>query len=391
MRPFALLTVCLLLTGPCALAADETVTLVKGEQSVKVMIGEDVFTVYRFGTDRRKPFFQPVTGPGGFELLKQAVATEPAGSQGRKVFVASESAPLGTSQGTGRSVHYGEILEIGKIEGDRLWIAGQDSWIKRSDVAPLAAIVTRLINDDPKPIKDRMSPDYYDHPHHKGIWFSVDEINDIKFWMEDSLVTSQSVEVSPASGHHPATMKIVNHWLDKANQPVLREATTVTFFPNRGLIYDATLSPAGAEVHIGDTKEGMFAIRLPNSMREFAGGGPVTNADGLEGTKAAWGRTSNWVNYDGPVDGHVFGVTLMDFAQNPWKSRYHVRDYGLFAVNPFGAGAYTSGTDDAQPPHARTLKQGESLRFRYGAWIHGPDVSSDQINRIYARFQMAAE
>jgi hypothetical protein len=128
----------------------------------------------------------------------------------------------------------------------------------------------------------------------------------------------------------------------------------------------------------------MFAVRIPNSMREFAGGGPVTNADGAAGTKDAWGRPSHWVNYNGPVDGHVFGVTVMDSPKNPWASRYHVRDYGLFALNPFGAGAYTADTDKL-PAHERTLKPGDALRFRFGLWVHG-EASREQIDKAYGEF-----
>jgi hypothetical protein len=130
----------------------------------------------------------------------------------------------------------------------------------------------------------------------------------------------------------------------------------------------------------------MFAIRLPNSMRELASGGPVTNAEAAQGTKEAWGKTAHWVDYDGPVDGHIFGVTLMDSPRNPWESRYHVRDYGLFAVNPFGGGAYTKGTNDEQPEHNRTLKKGETLQFTYGAWIHGDEVDADEINAVFEQF-----
>lgn len=40
--------------------------------------------------------------------------------------------------------------------------------------APDGAIITRPIDD----------PTDKDHPHHKGIWLAVDEVNEIKFWAE---------------------------------------------------------------------------------------------------------------------------------------------------------------------------------------------------------------
>lgn len=385
MKRCLALAFALLLLPDWALSADPIVTLVQENSSVKVLIGEDVFTVYYHGTDRRKPFFLPVTGPGGFELLKQAVATERPDGLGRKVVVASQAVTLEGTTGAPATVRFGDVLEIGKIEANRLWVTGKEGWISRTDIAPLAAVVTRMINDDPAPTKDRYSTDKYDHPHHKGLWFAVDEINEIKFWMEASLIRTQSVHIEK-SGGPVAEMTIVNHWLDKEDRPIFVETTKVSFDVNRLLTYDAVLTPAIDEIHIGDTKEGMFAIRLPGSMHEKGGKGVVTSSNGLQTSKNAWGKTASWVNYDGPVDGHLFGVTLLDSAQNPWPSRYHVRDYGLFAVNPFGAGAYTDKTDDPQPKHERVLKKGESLHFKFGAWIHGPEVTPEQIQTVYNRF-----
>lgn len=359
------------------------VTLKKNPQSVKATIGDDVFAVFQFDEDRKKPFVLPVTAPGGFELLKAAKASDEPGAAGRRVIIADETPQL--KEGT-HDYKVGDTVEVGEIKEDWLEIPEHDLWIHRSDVAPVVSTVTRQINDNPPRIKDRNDPIYYDHPHHKGIWLSVDEINGIKFWNEDGRIENKSIEVVKASGN-PAIMKTVNHWNDAEGKPLLKEETTIKIYANRLMSYDVTFSAPEQEVEIGDTKEGMFAIRLPNSMREMVAGGPVTNADGAEGTGAAWGRTSNWVDYKGPVDGHVFGVTLMDHPSNKWKSRYHVRNYGLFAVNPFGAGAYTKGRDDQEEPHHRVLKpNGQKLHFKYGICIHGGKTTKDDIEKVFQQF-----
>ena len=76
----------------------------------------------------------------------------------------------------------------------------------------------------------------------------------------------------------------------------------------------------------------------------------------------------------------------MDHPENPRPSRYHVRNYGLFAINPFGVEAYTKGSDDAKPAEPLHLAQGEQVRFRYGLWVHGPDTNKEVIEETYQQF-----
>ncbi|WP_437187181.1 PmoA family protein [Planctomicrobium sp. SH668] len=366
---------------------DERISYEQGDQSVKILIGEDVFTVFHYGTDRRKPFFLPVTGPGGFDLLRKELEEAEAGSISRKVVVVSERVALKDAAGRPAELKFGEIVEVSQIDGNQLKIVEPSGWLSRSDVAPLGAVVTRLISDEKKSPTDPVTGDSYDHPHHKGIWFSVDEIDGIRYWMEGELVRSQSVFATEQDGKS-VVLKLENHWLDREEKPVLIETTKVTITPDRMISYDATLTAAKNDLHIGDTKEGLFAIRLAGRMCESKGGGPVTTSNGVTGTQDAWGRTAAWINYDGPVDGNVFGVTMMDAPENAWKSRYHVRNYGLFSVNPFGDAAYTSESGSPQPAHSRTLQKGDSLRFRYGLWVHGPDVNAEKIE---SQFQLFAE
>jgi hypothetical protein len=63
-----------------------------------------------------------------------------------------------------------------------------------------------------------------------------------------------------------------------------------------------------------------------------------------------------------------------------------VRDYGLFAINPFGQKSYTQGTDDPQPAAPLTLKPGESVRFRYGLYVHRGDATEGQVAAAYEQF-----
>ena len=65
------------------------------------------------------------------------------------------------------------------------------------------------------------------------------------------------------------------------------------------------------------------------------------NADGLTGMAKAWGRRSAWVDYSGEVNGENVGVAIFDHPANPnYPTYWHVRDYGLFSLNPFGQNSF---------------------------------------------------
>lgn len=225
-----------------------------------------------------------------------------------------------------------------------------------------------------------------DHPHHKGIWCAIDEVNGIKFWAEKGTIRNAKVEVVEAQGN-PARLVAVNHWLGEDGKPILEETTKVAIYGNRLLAFDITFKAVADEVVFEDTKEGLFGIRVANTMRESEGG-RVFNQDGVEGTKENWGKHHNWIDYIGEVNDQTHGAALFDHPENPRRSRYHVRNYGLFTLSPFGESAYTNGKNEAQPLH---LKAGETFRLRYALYIHPGDTKAAKVGQVYDQWVKSAK
>ena len=146
--------------------------------------------------------------------------------------------------------------------------------------------------------------------------------------------------------------------------------------------FDITLT-APEQVVFGDTKEGAFAIRLADVLTEKSGSGKMVNAEGKQGMANVWGKHSSWVDYSGTIDGEKLGIAIFDHPSNPgYPVRWHARDYGLFAVNPWGQHAFDPSAQEAHT----TLAAGASLHFRWRVVIHAGDTAGAHIADLYRKF-----
>ncbi|HUG81594.1 MAG TPA: PmoA family protein [Bryobacterales bacterium] len=236
-----------------------------------------------------------------------------------------------------------------------------------------------------------------DHPHHRGLWFTHGEVNGLDFWANElsagrprgGLVEPLEVRTGPG-GVISGTFL----WKTPGGLPILREERTMRFHPgapNRMIDFDVKFTALAEEVHFGDTKEGMFAIRLATPLEEpharaegVVRTGTITSADGKTGEKNLWGKRSPWLDYSGAIEGEKLGVAILDHPSNPKHPTYwHVRSYGLFAANIFGEHDFHR---DPKRDGSVTLKSGEVLRFQYRVVIHPGDVKSADVAGLYQKY-----
>jgi hypothetical protein len=232
-----------------------------------------------------------------------------------------------------------------------------------------------------------------DHLHHTGLWFSYDDVNGVKFWENDPSYKHPNMgrivvrDARFEDGDRAGILTAILEWRDRNGKVLLVENRKMTFHSDpvlRIVDFDIALT-AAEDVTFGDTKEGAFAIRLAESLTERKGG-KMVNADGLSGMAQVWGKRASWVDDSGEVDGEKLGVAIFDHPGNPRPAYWHARDYGLFALNPFGAHAF----DKTQPESHWQLAKGKQLVFRWRVVVHPGDAESGHVAELYKDYAGAA-
>jgi len=229
-----------------------------------------------------------------------------------------------------------------------------------------------------------------DHLHHTGLWFSYDDVNGVKFWENDPSYTKPHIgrivvrNAEWKNGGRAGTLTATMDWRDPDGKVLLVETRNMGFASDpkiRTIDFTVTLT-AAVDVTFGDTKEGAFAIRLADAFTERKGARMV-DADGRATMAKVWGKRSNWVDYTAEVEGERLGVAIFDHPQNPRHPTYwHARDYGLFALNPFGKNAFDP---DQEESHWK-LPAGQNLVFRWRVVIHPCDAESGHVADLYREY-----
>jgi hypothetical protein len=241
-------------------------------------------------------------------------------------------------------------------------------------IGPTGAAFTRSF-----PMKDVAGEDR-DHPHQRSMWFTHGKVNGIDFWSElpgHGTIRETSAAIL-ANGGRLGVVRTTDDWLGPLGKKICDDERVVSFYAlgaSRVIDFDITLKASDGPVIFGDTKEGMFGIRVASSMDvKNKKGGKIINAEGKTDDDA-WGKPSRWVDYTGPVEGETVGIGILNHPDSfRYPTTWHVRTYGLFAANPFGwhdFGQQRSGE--------YVLPQGESIRFRYRVILHAgekPDLNS---------------
>lgn len=229
-----------------------------------------------------------------------------------------------------------------------------------------------------------------DHPHHMGLYFTSDEVNESGFW--NNKTYPPQIVLKKLLKAENNQIESIHIWMDKRNEPLLKENRKMTFAILSNAVqidFDIQLSPIDTVVTFHDTKEGMFAIRLADWLREKGGTGLYHNAEGDSLEKNIWGRRSPYVWIEGKYDNQAIGVGIFHHQSSVNYPTFSMaRGYGLFSANPLGQYVYQSTLKEPNASHYNlTLDPQEKANFRFRVVIYEGHRDATYFKKIDESFQ----
>ncbi len=238
------------------------------------------------------------------------------------------------------------------------------------------------------PMRPARGSEKRDHVHQRSFWFDHGDVNGVSFWAEsDGHGQIDHLEFLTLTGGDQAVIATRNAWRAPNGDVFCEDQRTLVFGADadvRWIDFRVTVTAVQERVVFGDTKEGSFGLRLASSLPvDEEAGGRIVNSEGLTNGQA-WGKRAAWVDYSGPVDGELVGVAILNHPHSfRYPTYWHVREYGLFAANPFGLREFL-GTPDADG--ALELKAGESFSLYYRVILHAGDYQAARIAERFDRY-----
>ncbi len=225
-----------------------------------------------------------------------------------------------------------------------------------------------------------------DHPHHQSVYFGYGDVNGYDFWSTGHGERIVHRAIVNTQGGPEGSLAIVLDWLTPEGEALVREYRRVTFGGEgnlRWMDHDIRLEALNKRLEFADTKEGIFAFRLADELREDKGTGRYENAFGWETEQGVWGKRAPWVALRGILEGEPVTVAIFDHPSTVnYPSYWHARAYGLFAVNPFGKKDFVKGSE----PMNLSIRAGESFHFKYRILLYSGTIPKKDLDEAYQAF-----
>jgi len=209
---------------------------------------------------------------------------------------------------------------------------------------------------------------------HPGLWLAFGDISGQDFWRNKGRIKHLRFIKLPRVEKAQLAFAAENRLQSTNGQTIGTQTSRIALAAlPRGflLIWQADFLPAEEDLVFGDQEEMGLGVRVATRITE-KNGGVILSSTGAQTAKATWGKSFEWCDYSGEVDGRRVGMTLMPDPANFRPSWFHNRDYGLMVANPFGRKAMNQGEISQV-----VVKKGERLSLRFGVYLHSAPLKTD--------------
>ena len=244
------------------------------------------------------------------------------------------------------------------------------------------------------------TPEARDHDWHRSVWFGHGLVNGHDLWRvlpDQKTGTIQHDGVVETREGPIGLLRVRHRWLAGDGKVLCTDETTIRIrrvAAGTFLDHEIVIRASHGPLVLGDTEEGSLAVRVNEALRvvhgkgkeKRTGTGHIVNASG-DRDGAAWGKRSPWCDYSGSLpDGRVIGVAIFDHPKNPTQPTWwHVRDYGLFAANPFGRHDFEKLKNQPDAGNIAVPAGGE-LVLRHRIFFHRGDEKAARVANLYRDF-----
>ncbi len=242
-----------------------------------------------------------------------------------------------------------------------------------------------------RPCPPREGIDRTDHGDmHPGLWLAFGDISGADFWRNKARVEHVKFVKRPWAKQKRGGFTVHNRY--RAGEKVIcEEICEYTFLVRPAgtlILWNSTFRSEAASFYFGDQEEMGLGVRLATPiMVKSRTGGRILDNEGRKNEKGIWGKPALWCDYSGWLDKTFAGVAIMPDPGNVRPCRWHTRDYGFMAANPFGRKVFDAGSASKL-----YVQAGDPFRLGFGILIHaGADEDSVDLNAAYQDYLRLAK
>jgi hypothetical protein len=210
--------------------------------------------------------------------------------------------------------------------------------------------------------------DAVDHADmHPGLWLAFGDVGGEDFWRNKGTIRHDRFTARPAARDGRLTFAAENTLIARDGREMARQVSRFTLGTQPdawSLLWEARFTPVVDNFYFGDQEEMGLGARVATPLTE-KNGGAITGSTGDRTAKGTWGRTYDWCDYSGTIDGRSVGIALVPDPKNFRPCWWHNRDYGVFVANPFGRHAMKQGEVSRVD-----VSKGTTLTLRFGVLLH---------------------